>query len=105
VFLKHRSNKQPMAVGGPSPTPMWFHLLVQLQHPCRDTSRLKYKVCFLLICRLDILSSGMRKATRAQAPLFCGLHRGQLPKLSSGIENVATIISAPFQRDVKLFAT
>ena len=61
VLPKHRSSKQLMAAGGPSPTRMQFHLLVQLQHQYLGTNRLKRRVLFLLIRRLGLLSSEMRK--------------------------------------------
>jgi hypothetical protein len=61
VLLKHRSNKQLMAVGGPSPTRMQFHLPVQLQHQYRGTNCLKCRGLALLARRLDLLSSETRK--------------------------------------------
>ena len=94
--LRHHSNKQPMAAGGPSPIPMPFHLLVQLQHRCRDTKSLKNQFLFLPIRLLDLLSSEMRmnNASWSNITLLRALQE-HLSQLQLDIENVATIPAVP----------
>jgi hypothetical protein len=93
-----------MAVGGPSPIPMPFHLLVQLQHQCRDTKSQKNQFLFLPIRLLDLLSSEMRmnNVSWSNITLLRSLQE-HLSQLLLDIENVATITCGLFDHDVKIF--
>jgi hypothetical protein len=102
--LRHHSNKQPMAAGGPSPIPMPFHLLVQLQHRCRDIESLKNRFLFLPIRLLDLLSSEMRinNASWSNITLLRSI-REHLSQLQLDLENVGTITCGPLDHDVKIW--
>jgi hypothetical protein len=93
-----------MAAGGPSPIPMPFHLLVQLQHRCRDIESLKNRFLFLPIRLLDLLSSEMRinNASWSNITLLRSI-REHLSQLQLDLENVGTITCGPLDHDVKIW--